>query len=171
MIKCPFCQTPHVLNTLFCTECGLYLLEGEELSTAPLDSEEISWKGGNISDAGPLEMLQIGSGPMTVRLEIGAQQREVQVVLNKIIHLGRLDPASNTFPEVDFTMDGIHAKGVSRRHADMFKQGVTVMVEDLGSINGTFINGNRLAPYMPEVIYDGDILQLSRLLIKVKIQR
>jgi len=45
----------------------------------------------------------------------------------------------------------------------------TVVVEDLGSINGTFINGKRLAPYLPEMLNDGDSLQLGRLLIEVKL--
>jgi pSer/pThr/pTyr-binding forkhead associated (FHA) protein len=37
---------------------------------------------------------------------------------------------------------------VSRRHARLFKQGNSYTLEDLGSTNGTFINGQRLAsPY------------------------
>ena len=43
------------------------------------------------------------------------------------------------------------------------------MVEDLGSINGTFINGKRLAPYLPEALHDGDQLQLGKLLIEVEL--
>ena len=44
------------------------------------------------------------------------------------------------------------------------------MVEDLGSINGTFINGKRLAPYLPEVLSHGDQLQLGKLLIEVELR-
>jgi pSer/pThr/pTyr-binding forkhead associated (FHA) protein len=107
---------------------------------------------------------------MILRLKIGDHQREVQVVLNKVIHLGRLDPASNIFPEVDLTGDGVEAQGVSRRHISIFKQGAGVVVEDLGSVNGTFVNGKRLDPYLPETLNDGDILQLGRLLIKVRLR-
>jgi pSer/pThr/pTyr-binding forkhead associated (FHA) protein len=92
------------------------------------------------------------------------------VLLNKVIQLGRLDPASNIFPDVDLTPDGVQAQGVSRRHASIFKQRAAVVVEDLGSINGTFVNGKRLDPYLPETLKDGDILQLGRLLIKVNIR-
>lgn len=84
--------------------------------------------------------------------------------------MGRLDPASNVFPEIDLTPDDDLTKSVSRRHAAVFKQGGAIVVEDLASINGTFINGKRLAPYLPEALSDGDILQLGRLLIEVKIQ-
>jgi hypothetical protein len=62
------------------------------------------------------------------------------------------------------------ARGVSRRHASIFKQGLGVVVEDLGSVNGTFVNGKRLDPYLPEPLRDGDTLQLGKLLIKVIIR-
>ena len=58
---------------------------------------------------------------------------------------------------------------VSRRHARILKREGTVVVEDLGSINGTFINGKRLAPYLPEALHDGDQLQLGKLLIEVEL--
>ena len=41
----------------------------------------------------------------------------------------------------------------------------------MGSINGTFVNGKRLDPYLPEIINDGDILQLGKLKIEVKIKK
>jgi pSer/pThr/pTyr-binding forkhead associated (FHA) protein len=44
------------------------------------------------------------------------------------------------------------------------------MVEDLGSTNGTLLNGIRLDPYMPETLKDGDQLQLGKLLIEVKLR-
>ena len=170
MIKCPFCQATHVENTLFCSECGKYLLEGDERETDPLGSDLISWRGSLSGEAETTRSLQPGTGPMTIRLKIGDHQREVQVVLNKVIHLGRLDPASNVFPEVDLTADDAQACGISRRHAGIFKQGGMVVVEDLGSINGTFVNGKRLDPYLPEKLADGYIMQLGRLLIKILIR-
>jgi pSer/pThr/pTyr-binding forkhead associated (FHA) protein len=103
-------------------------------------------------------------------LNIGDKKREVEVPLNKAIHMGRLDPASDVFPEVDLTEDNGLEKGVSRRHARILKREGTVVVEDLGSINGTFINGKRLAPYLPETLKDGDSLQLGRLLIEIKLR-
>jgi pSer/pThr/pTyr-binding forkhead associated (FHA) protein len=168
MIKCPFCHTSHVDNTVFCSECGNYLLEeGDKRATDPFGTDEINLRGYTFGDAGTAQSLQQGTGPMTLRLKIGDNQREVQVVLNRVIHLGRLDPTSNIFPEVDLTPDGVSARGVSRRHVSIFKQGVGVVVEDLGSVNGTFVNGKRLDPYLPEPLQDGDTLQLGKLLIKV----
>ena len=169
MIKCPFCHTPHVDNTLFCSECGTYLLEDDKRGTDPLGTSEIGWVGDSTEDSDAQTRFQ-GTGPLSIRLNVGDKKREVEVPLNKAIHMGRLDPASDVFPEIDLTEDNGLEKGVSRRHARILKREGTVVVEDLGSINGTFINGKRLAPYLPETLKDGDSLQLGRLLIEVKLQ-
>ncbi|UCC88035.1 MAG: FHA domain-containing protein [Anaerolineales bacterium] len=167
MIKCPFCQTTHVPNTLFCSECGTYLLEDDRRGTDPLGTEEIRWVGPD--DEGGEHLTKQGSGPLSVRLHIGEGGREVEASLTKAIHLGRLDPASDVFPEVDLSEDSGLERGVSRRHARILKREGTVVVEDLGSINGTFINGKRLAPYLPEALHDGDQLQLGKLLIEIEL--
>ena len=169
MIKCPFCHTPHVDNTLFCSECGTYLLEDDQRGTDPLGTGEIGWVGDSADSADGQGRYQ-GTGPLAIRLNIGDQRRELEVPLNKAIHMGRLDPASDVFPEVDLTNDHGLEKGVSRRHARILKREGSVVVEDLGSINGTFINGKRLAPYLPEMLTDGDSLQLGRLLIEIHLK-
>lgn len=169
MIKCPFCGTSHVANTLFCSECGTYLLEDDRRGTDPLGTDEIGWVGEG-EDEPDVSPLVKGTGPLAIRLRIGEMQREVEASLAKAIHLGRLDPASDVFPEIDLTKDNGLEKGVSRRHARIIKREGTVVVEDLGSINGTFINSKRLAPYLPEILHDGDQLQLGKLLIEVEMR-
>lgn len=118
---------------------------------------------------GNASLIQPGPKPRAIRLKIGANKREVEMPLGRIINIGRVDPASNTFPEIDLSVDGTPANSVSRRHARILKQDDTVVVEDGGSINGTFVNGKKLDPYLPEVLNDGDTLQLGTLLIEVKI--
>lgn len=168
MIKCPFCQTPHVDNTLFCSECGTYLLEDDKRGTDPLGTSQIGWMGQETDEANAKLAIE-GAGPQNARLKIGERKRQIEVPLNKAIHMGRLDPASDVYPEIDLTDDGGLEKGISRRHARILKREGTVVVEDLGSINGTFINGKRLAPYLPETLVSGDNLQLGRLLIEVEL--
>jgi pSer/pThr/pTyr-binding forkhead associated (FHA) protein len=101
-------------------------------------------------------------------LRIGVKKREVEIPLDKVIHLGRLSPALDVFPEIDLTDQGIFAASVSRRHARISKRGATVVIEDMDSGNGTYINGQRLSPYLPETLSDGDTLQLGQLPIEVK---
>jgi len=170
VVRCRVCQTNFVTNTVYCTECGAYLLDPEELETEPMEIARINWMG-------KLEAAQAGeaepprTGPLGIRLIIGkgTRQREVEVMLLKPIRLGRSDPSQNTFPEVDLTDDLAMESGVSREHAAIFGRGSTIMVEDLGSTNGTLLNGERLDPYMPEILQHGDQLQLGQLLIEVRL--
>ena len=169
MIKCPFCGTTHVANTLFCSECGTYLLEDDRRGTNPIDMDEI----GSVSEAegeAGLSSFVKGTGPLAIRLKMRDSKREVEATLTRAIPLGRLDPASDVFPEIDLTSDSGLDKGVSRRHARILKREGTVVVEDLGSINGTFLNGKQLSPYLPEVLHHGDQLRLGKLLIEVDLR-
>ena len=166
MIECRYCKTTYVANTLFCSECGAYLLEDDQVGTDPLGTGEIGWIGTE-EEVGEY-LAQQGSGPLGVRLHIGESGREVVAPLTKAVHLGRLDPASDIIPEVDLSEDGGSQKGVSRRHARILKRERTVMLEDLASINGTFINGKRLAPYLAEALHDGDQVQMGTLLIEIE---
>jgi pSer/pThr/pTyr-binding forkhead associated (FHA) protein len=100
----------------------------------------------------------------------GARRRELEVSLAKSIRLGRSDPTQNMLPEVDLSDDLAMEHGVSREHLGIFCRGTDVMVEDLGSTNGTLLNGNRLDPYMPEPLKNGDQLQLGRLLVEVRLR-
>ncbi len=48
----------------------------------------------------------------------------------------------------------IELPGISRRHARLFQQNNGYAIEDLGSSNGTFVNGERLAA--PRQLFSGD---------------
>lgn len=164
MIKCPFCKADQVANTIFCSECGVYLLEDERRGTEALELDNITWGDEPLSQP---EATKLGTGILAIRLKISESGREIEASLSKAIHLGRLDPTSEVFPEVDLSDDSGLEKGVSRRHARIFKRDDIIVVEDLGSINGTFVNGKRLAPYLPEVLNDGDQLLLGNLEIDI----
>jgi pSer/pThr/pTyr-binding forkhead associated (FHA) protein len=113
--------------------------------------------------------ITLDTGPLTVHLRIsqGDQERELEVPLTKAIRLGRMDPLQDIYPEVDLTEDLALDHGVSREHACIFRRNEIVVVEDLGSTNGTLLNGDRLAPFLPQLLKDGDQLQLGKLLIEV----
>lgn len=79
--------------------------------------------------------------------------------------LGRRDPMSNIFPEVDLSKFDPQTK-ISRRHARIWREGDMYMLEDLGSSNGTVListlNGSiRLLPRQPQVLSHGDKVKLG----------
>jgi hypothetical protein len=111
----------------------------------------------------------LDTSPKAIQFKIGGEERELQLPLTKAIHLGRVDPASNVFPEIHINNEDDAVKTVSRRHARILKQGGAVVIEDLASVNGTFVNGKRLDPYLPERIRDGDVIYLGKVLVEIKL--
>ncbi len=165
MTKCPTCQADNIKNTIFCSECGHYLLKDKAQATL------VGYKRRHKTEDKARTMLlsfQPNIRLRAIRLRIGVKKHEIEMPLDKIIHLGRLAPASDVFPEIDLTDQGLFAASVSRRHARISKRGATVVVEDMDSGNGTYVNGQKLSPYLPEVLSDGDTLQLGQLPIEVK---
>jgi pSer/pThr/pTyr-binding forkhead associated (FHA) protein len=108
--------------------------------------------------------------PVSLKLSIPDSGREMELPLIKEVTIGRLDPASNSFPEVDLASHGGLRKGISRWHAKIIRRGKEVLIEDLASTNGTFLNRERLTPCFPQVLKSGDELQLGRLTLRVSFQ-
>ncbi|MEJ5345806.1 MAG: FHA domain-containing protein [Chloroflexus sp.] len=77
--------------------------------------------------------------------------------------IGREDPVSNIFPEVDLTPYGGELGGVSRQHAKIVHIGNQWSIVDLNSTNHTRVNGQRIEPQTPTPISDGTKLQFGRL--------
>jgi len=48
--------------------------------------------------------------------------------------------------------------GVSRKHARIFKEGAAYLIEDTGSANGTFVQGERVSR---QLLRDGDVIQFG----------
>jgi len=66
---------------------------------------------------------------------------------------------------VDLDLEPYEASkyGVSRKHARLMKQGDLWLLEDLGSMNGTFINNVEVRQGSPILLKDGDNLRFSHM--------
>jgi pSer/pThr/pTyr-binding forkhead associated (FHA) protein len=105
-----------------------------------------------------------------LRIKVLSTDRQVQLPSGEHVHIGRLDAAHGIFPDIDLSLDGGLEGGVSRRHCKIWREGGEYCVEDLGSANGTFLNGERLTPYLPHSLGDGDDLQLGQVRLGVIIE-
>ncbi len=76
--------------------------------------------------------------------------------------VGREDPVSNIYPEIDLTPYGGEQGGVSRQHARLIKSGGQWMLSDLNSTNYTRLDGVRLEPNKPQPLHDGAKVQFGR---------
>lgn len=79
------------------------------------------------------------------------------------ILVGREDPVSGIFPEVNLDPHGGQEAGVSRRHMRLFLQSGVLMIEDLNTVNGTVLNKQRLPANQPFPLNHGDELRLGKL--------
>lgn len=80
--------------------------------------------------------------------------------------IGRLDPNRGIRPEVDLSKYDPSAR-VSRRHARILAQGTQFFIEDLGSANGTVVNGSLKLPQgKPHMLVSGDELKLGETTLK-----
>jgi pSer/pThr/pTyr-binding forkhead associated (FHA) protein len=84
------------------------------------------------------------------------------------IVVGREDPISDIFPDLDLTNLGGMEKGVSRKHAVIHHSGSEYTVEDMGSTNGTFLNKKKVQPHAPETIKPGDEIRFGKLSLSVQ---
>jgi hypothetical protein len=81
--------------------------------------------------------------------------------------LGRMDNKSLQQPDLDLTPFGALEKGVSRIHAAIYRNDDTLTIVDMGSANGTHLNGQRLVPDQPRVLRDGDEIRLGKLVAHI----
>jgi serine/threonine-protein kinase len=145
-VFCGFCGKQIVATDVFCAFCG---------AQQPIAQHGISHPS-------------IAVQPMTAKLVIqGTGELEPSSFrLEKSDNLlGRRDPMSNIFPEVDLSKYDPQTK-ISRRHARIWREGNSFLVEDLGSSNGTTLlpsssDSVRLLPHQPHTLTNGDKIKLG----------
>jgi hypothetical protein len=79
--------------------------------------------------------------------------------------VGRADALSGVAPDLDLDSYAGELAGLSRRHARIFIQQDQCWIEDLNSVNGTYLNQQRLTPDKPVSLSDGDLLRLGNVLL------
>ncbi|HKY28738.1 MAG TPA: protein kinase [Pyrinomonadaceae bacterium] len=139
-VYCGFCGGRIAADDVFCAHCG---------AKQPI--------------AGVAASATLRAARPTAKLVVaGTTELDASFIIQKDNNLvGRTDPHSNIFPEIDLSRFDPETK-VSRRHARIWLEGETFLVEDLGSVNGTVINDSvRLAPRQPRVLDSGDKLRLG----------
>lgn len=164
MLNCPYCGHNNREGTLFCEECGQTLFgdqTGAMAATKQLQNvpDELgmkaTWGTARFSrDASIIVHVRDAADPIVLK----PQQETV---------FGRMDPNSDIGPDLDMSPFGALEKGVSRTHAAVRRGEDTLTLVDLGSVNGTFLNGQRLSPNQPRVLRDGDEIRLGKLVIHI----
>jgi eukaryotic-like serine/threonine-protein kinase len=145
-VFCGFCGQRIVATDLFCAFCG----SKQPIAQQGVHSEIYS--RGNVTARLVIE----GTG------DLSAPAYSLEKKENLV---GRRDPMSNIFPEVDLSKYDPQTK-ISRRHARIWRDGGEFLVEDLGSSNGTLLLSRvsdtlRLSPHKPHPLASGDRLRIG----------
>jgi pSer/pThr/pTyr-binding forkhead associated (FHA) protein len=70
--------------------------------------------------------------------------------------IGRKDPVTGIYPDIDLSPVD-QQRSISRRHAKIYRRGEKFFVaEEIGTMNGTFVNGERLETGVPSEMKPGD---------------
>jgi len=100
------------------------------------------------------QVAPVGTAKLVVSL--GQFSASYEIVKAEVT-IGRPDPRVNVFPDVSIEWDD----AVSRNHARVLHQEDGDYVEDVGSTNGTKLNGNPLTPNKSYLLKNGDQIQLG----------
>ncbi|MFN2245300.1 MAG: zinc-ribbon domain-containing protein [Anaerolineae bacterium] len=145
---CPACGTEVEAGDAFCSTCG-YALQALPAPVKPAEAP-----------AAPPVAAPVAAGPRLVIVDSGA---EIPLPAEAEILVGREDPVSGIYPQVDLTPHGGEEGGVSRQHARIIVEGGSYFVEDLDSTNFTFVNKQKLAPKTRQPVADGDEIRFGRI--------
>jgi len=154
-------------GALFCAECGSQLV-GKDLTTQNITTQKFDrlnehklkndmYQSFDGSDAwGSLHLLDTGQVlPLSTRNEFT---------------IGRISEGQPIMPDIDLSPYQAYAAGVSRLHAVIKRDGNRIVFIDLGSANGTYINGKRLTPNVEQVLNHGDIIALGKLKLQILVK-
>jgi CRP-like cAMP-binding protein len=83
--------------------------------------------------------------------------------------IGRYDSVTGMAPDIDLTNED-SARNISRRHARIVvKEGKPYVAEEIGTMNGTYLNGQKMPTGVLTPINDGDELTLCRLTLTFRL--
>ncbi|MEM7111549.1 MAG: FHA domain-containing protein [Chloroflexota bacterium] len=161
MIICSDCQEPQFPGTLFCSECGNFLLGGASpVVGRRRDAEDPS---------ASIHSEQVVSPPITttkIRFILSDRQ-EIVCDLRTDLKIGRSDDGTGFIPDIDLTPYYGAELGVSRLHAILQQASGGVMLIDKDSTNGTYINNYQLVADKPYLLGQGDQIAFGNLLTTI----
>ena len=167
MIICPNCQHKEISGAIYCSECGAQLVDAR-LSTHKIQTAEAR-----------LEMQYTPEKPVStpavplqswISLYLVESGQILPLADRTEFTLGRSAEGQPIVPDVDLSAYNAYANGVSRLHAAIKLVNNRIVVVDLGSSNGTYLNSVRLSPYIETPVSHGDLIFLGKLKIQVLIE-
>jgi pSer/pThr/pTyr-binding forkhead associated (FHA) protein len=160
---CTACGKQNPDDARFCAQCGTRLLGGEDTGASPAepsqvettatitfgapDQRESSDRQLSPVDAAAVDALPAGHALLVVQRGPSAGSRFL--LDTEVVGAGR-------HPDSEIFLDDVT---VSRRHAEFRRSGNGYSVSDVGSLNGTYVNRDRIDSVE---LNDGDEVQIGK---------
>jgi pSer/pThr/pTyr-binding forkhead associated (FHA) protein len=147
-VRCTKCGHRNPEDAHFCANCGSPLQEDTTISFTPIEVEE----EGGVEAGAPQSELEAGQALLVVQR--GPNAGSKFLIDNDVTTAGR-------HPESDIFLDDVT---VSRRHAEFLREDDRFLVKDVGSLNGTYVNRQRVEQAQ---LASGDELQIGKFKLTV----
>ena len=150
-VTCPSCGHENTVGSRFCSSCGTSLGPERDTTTISFETGESAETDAAETPVPEVEVdlsdVPLGTGVLVVTRGEAAGSR---------ILLDLVTTTAGRHPKSDIFLDDIT---VSRRHAEIIREGDAYRVRDAGSLNGTYVNRERVeeAP-----LTHGDVLQVGK---------
>jgi FHA domain/zinc-ribbon domain len=166
-VYCSRCGRPNAEDARFCSNCGTPIVRGvpgpgpvtggwpavadprasETTSTISLNRDEQDFSDEPFPDHVAVDTLPPGTALLVVLRGPNAGSRFL--LDDDVTTAGR-------HPDSDIFLDDVT---VSRRHAEFYRQGERFIVRDVGSLNGTYVNRERIDE---TELFGGDEVQVGK---------
>ena len=168
MIICSNCKHGNMTGAMFCAECGAQLIGRDTLTTQTIITENL----GKVSKRKTGELSHpVEGADAWANLHLLDTGQVLPLSSRNEFTMGRISEGQPIMPDIDLSPYQAYAAGVSRLHAVIKRSGTSIIFMDLGSANGTFINGTRLSPNIEQTLKHGDIISLGKLRIQILIEK
>jgi pSer/pThr/pTyr-binding forkhead associated (FHA) protein len=142
-VYCTRCGHPNKDEARYCANCGAALQEETTLGITPIEIE------GEAGDVFPFPEDELEPGQALLLVKHGPNAGSTFLIESDVTSAGRN-------PESDVFLDDVT---VSRKHAEIRRQEGGFSIHDLGSMNGTYVNRERVDQTK---LAAGDEVQIGR---------
>ena len=145
-MHCPECGFANAEGANYCQKCGAFLAEAEKQEGDTTAAYQLDETG----ELKPVDMEQVAAEGATLAIRSGGGRAgEVFAVGGERMTIGRS-------PEAEVFLDDVT---VSRNHALLVRRRDGLYIDDLGSLNGTYVNRRRIESHR---LQNGDELQVGK---------
>ena len=149
-LHCPECGFVNAEGANYCSRCGAFLGAAREKTPAQGDPATATYRIDETGELVPVELeAVVAQGAALVIRAGGGRVGESFLLKGERSTIGRR-------PDSDVFLDDVT---VSRDHALLVRRGGDWHLDDLGSLNGTYVNRHRIETVR---LSDGDELQVGK---------